>query len=69
MRFAGWLLTIVALAAAIGGCSEKTPEQIEAEKYPTVKKLSPEEERAARQRLHLDGPLQQHKEGSPTGSP
>ena len=33
------------------GCSTKTPEQIEADKYPKVKQMSPEEERAFRARM------------------
>jgi len=48
------LLLLVAVAGI--GCSQKTPEQIEADKYPQVKVNTPEEEKAMRERLHLGAP-------------
>jgi hypothetical protein len=45
------LLLIPALVLAVSGCSSKTPEEIEAAKYPKVERLSPEQEQAARERF------------------
>ncbi|AIE84518.1 hypothetical protein [Fimbriimonas ginsengisoli] len=55
-----FLVTVLALAST-AGCNSKTPEEVEASKYPQVKPLSPAEEKAARERLHLGGPLTEPK--------
>jgi hypothetical protein len=51
------ILVVALLSYAAAGCSGKTPEQIEADKYPKVKVNTPEEDKAMRERLHLGGPL------------
>lgn len=51
-----YLLILMLLAVAGLGCSSKTPEEIEAAKYPPVSRLSPEEEQAAKERFGVGKP-------------
>ncbi|MBN9503390.1 MAG: hypothetical protein BGO01_01805 [Armatimonadetes bacterium 55-13] len=58
------LCTLILFAMAgmiLTGCSPKTPEEIEAAKYPQVKQNTPEEEKAMRERLGLNEPVGAHR--------
>lgn len=51
------LIGLAAVAAFSAGCGEgKTPEQIEADKYPKAKPLTPEEEAKARELIQTRPP-------------
>lgn len=61
MRHIGALIAITMIGVSLVGCSQKTPEEIEAAKYPQVKQNTPEEEKAMRERLHLGEPVGAHR--------
>jgi len=56
IRIALLFSVVLAGISILSGCSEKTPEEIEAAKYPKVKPNTPEEEKAMRERLGIGKP-------------
>lgn len=46
MKKLSLLLVVAVVGTIFAGCNEKTPEEIEAAKYPKLKPLTPDEKKA-----------------------
>ncbi len=46
MRLLIGFMLLIATFVVVGGCAQKTPEEIEAAKYPQVKQNTPEQDKA-----------------------
>jgi len=55
MRKLNLLLVVVLGGSFLAGCGQKSPEEIEADKYPKAKANTPEQDAALRAKFDLNG--------------